>query len=121
MEAVHILQSETSQDRLKRLTILPDLVRMIVAGDYYPCRSGLSNRTLNLNFEWVVISPSFKVMSKHGVFLSEVIEQYGIFILIPVPPFIARLVEKGVTVGFPYVSRFTRARGTIHPFIIKTS
>lgn len=115
------LDLESSQDGVKRLIILPDFRRMIVAGDNNSLGASFTYKAFNLNLEWVVVSPTLKVMSQYCMLFPEVVKQYSILVLVSVPPLITWLVEKAVAVSRPDVSRFTRTCGSIDPSVMKIS
>ena len=57
----------------------------------------------NFSFKWVVVCPDLKVVSKHVMFLLDVLNKYCLFALVTIPPFVGHLYVS-VWVAFSAVS-----------------
>lgn len=55
------------------LLVIPDVIGMVVTGDYHSGRSDLGGGSFDLCWEWVMISPDLEMVSKALVLFAEVI------------------------------------------------
>ena len=94
---------ESPHDCFEDCWIFPDVAWVIVASNEDSSWSKRNCGPFNLSFKWVVVCPDLKVVSKHVMFLLDVLNKYCLFALVTIPPFVGHLYVS-VWVAFSAVS-----------------
>ena len=115
-EFLELSDLEATDDWIKILVGVPDIGRMIVAGDDDFLWTNFHCVTFHLGEERVSVCPDLEMMAKDVVLLVEVFNQHGVFLFITIPPFVTHF-KVSIRILRTSATRFSSAGRAPEPLV----